>query len=514
MSQFPYRANLNSPSFPLRAALQGRTIIVKGQDHHYIQQFTSSADSDKDIGVPQAYYMHNVVPSSQGYVAVGYGEEVSAVPTFTTFSSIQLVRNSFEQRAYIAHTSNGKTFYLLVGSSTWVALPDIVGSSGSILTATHVSGVTYLYFSTLGCYTFNFTTSLLVSVTLTGLTVADIKGIVGAAGYLIAWSDTAIAWSSTVDPTDFVPSLITGAGGGAVEGAGGAITACVKSISGFYVYTTSNIVSSVYSGNSRFPFNFAPVPASGGLKDITYVAPESNTGVQYAYTTSGLQAVALKATSVFPEVTDFLSGEVMEDFDPITTVFTETDLKPLNKIMKKRVATVSERYIVISYGIDELTHALIYDSAHKRWGKLKITHTQVFTHNINAPETTESATHSVGFLQKSGAIKVLHPHPAAHTESGDGVLLLGKYQYVRQRTLQIETIEFENINAGVTFAFKVLSALNGKDTTMSTPTLLAGATSLARTYGVHKTGLNHSLLFTGSFELVSLVLQCALGGKR
>jgi hypothetical protein len=83
----------------------------------------------------------------------------------------------------------------------------------------------------------------LVAVTLTGLVAADILGVVGVSGYLIAWTKSVIAWSSLLSPTDFTPSLATGAGGGSVQGARGDIVVCLAHTVGFVVYTNQNAVA-------------------------------------------------------------------------------------------------------------------------------------------------------------------------------------------------------------------------------------------------------------------------------
>lgn len=75
----------------------------------------------------------------------------------------------------------------------------------------------------------------------------------------------AIAWSSLIDPTDFTPSLVTGAGGGAVQGAKGDIVCCVSHTIGLVIYTNQNAVAAPTSGNARYPFNFRELVASGGI---------------------------------------------------------------------------------------------------------------------------------------------------------------------------------------------------------------------------------------------------------
>jgi hypothetical protein len=67
MSQITYRGNLASATWPLISALFGRSVIVGGPDQNFIRQLYSPEDPDKDIGVPQIYYLHNVLPTSSGF---------------------------------------------------------------------------------------------------------------------------------------------------------------------------------------------------------------------------------------------------------------------------------------------------------------------------------------------------------------------------------------------------------------------------------------------------------------
>jgi hypothetical protein len=70
---------------------------------------------------------------------------------------------------------------------------------------------------------------------------------------LLAWNETTLYWSSTTDPTDFTPSLATGAGSGGVQNIKGAITIAAPISTGLIVYSNQNAVAAVYSGNARFP---------------------------------------------------------------------------------------------------------------------------------------------------------------------------------------------------------------------------------------------------------------------
>jgi hypothetical protein len=73
------RGNLSSAYFPLVSQYHGRTVIVSGQDNNFNRQLYSSADNDKDIGIPQMYYGHNIMPTGTGFLSVGFEQRVPAV---------------------------------------------------------------------------------------------------------------------------------------------------------------------------------------------------------------------------------------------------------------------------------------------------------------------------------------------------------------------------------------------------------------------------------------------------
>ena len=72
MAQVTIRANLSSVQVPLLTEEFGRSVIVRQQDLNYVPTVTSKADADKDIGIPQVYYGHNIMPTSYGYRSVAF----------------------------------------------------------------------------------------------------------------------------------------------------------------------------------------------------------------------------------------------------------------------------------------------------------------------------------------------------------------------------------------------------------------------------------------------------------
>ena len=506
MGQITYRANLSAKVFPFISDNWGRTVIQAGPDNTFNRQVSSAEDLDRDAGIPQIYYCHDVMPFAQGFQSVGYLEVTPTSGLSTTFISIFILRDNLDNKVYLGIDSLGN-FYVNSGI-IWTFKVLIAAGIGKLITTAYVSGVTYIYIATVGCYKYDFGLGVFVPVTLTSLDPTQVLGIFGAVGYLLAFNIATIAWSSTIDPTDFTPSLVTGAGNGAVEGARGGIQFVLPHLLGFIVYTKANAVAGLYSGNARFPFNFREIVGSGGVSDSNLVANDAGSSSHYAYTTSGLQLVTTSSTTTTnPEITDFVSGKLFEDFDSATDIISQS---VLTTTMKKAINVISERYLIVSYGMTELTHALVYDIIQKRYGKLKITHVASLEYELIAPGVTEIPKQSIGFLQKDGRIVTVDFN--VYTKAS-GVLLCGKYQYVRARLLQLDQIFFEDIIAPENFSFSVLAALNGKDNLKTVPALLSSG-SKQQTYGSRAVGINLSLLFKGQFKVESLVLAFNIHGKR
>lgn len=507
MGQITYRANLSAKSFPFISENFGRSVIVGQYDNNFVRQVVSAEDQDKDIGIPQLYYCHNVMPTASGIQSIGYTNILPAVGGVTDFDKIFVLRDPDANLAYLGVRANGD-FWVCDGTgSPWVyKLP---GIAGRLITTGTVGGVTYLYMERNGCYRYNFGTGGFDWVVLAGLDMSQIIGICDASGYLIAWTKNTVAWSSTIDPTDFVPDSVTGAGGGGVEEVKGTINYCISHTLGFLVGASDNCVAAIAQSNVNYPFQYRELVGSGGLTSLDLISYDANTIGLYAYTTAGLQTINIQQTqTVFPEVTDFISGRYFEDFDDASKAFTH---QTLTAPMQKAVSVVCERYLVISYGLTELTHALVYDLVMKRWGKLKATHVQVFTYTLPASGISEAPRQTFALLKADGSVAVVDF--SITSLASNGTAILGKYQYVRMRTLQLDTVSLESTRQNQAFALTVQTALDGKNTVNSTPNLLYSA-DLAREYGCRAVGINHSLLLQGGFTLDSLVLQFNVHGKR
>jgi hypothetical protein len=527
MSQIVYRGNLSAKAFPFLTDFQARTVIVPGPDNTFNRSLVSTEDVDRDVGVATPFYMHNVLPAPYGFSSVGYETIIPALGNNNTgFSAAQLLRSNVVgvnvngPRFYFSPQQSGQHYTFVLGGIQWLPISNTVPyTSTTSITYATVQGISYIFFSGIGCYKWNSVLNTLVPVTLTALTPANILGITAYQGYMIAYDNKFVYWSSVldIDPTtnsvDFTPSLTTGASNIAPEGARGPITIVLPATFGITVYTTSNIVSGVYSGNSRYPFNFKEVVSSGGCSTGDYVTYDANTGNQYAYTTSGFQTVTATATqTLFPELTDFLAGSVFEDFDESTLAFTKT---ALTLPMKKKITSVADRYLVISYGVSALTHAIVFDMTQKRYGKLKQDHVSCFEYEYLDPILADAPRRSIAFLKSTGEVKLVNP--SVNFANSFGVILMGKFQYVRSRLLTLEELTFQSVETNQTISAYDLVSISGGtlESTICYPLYdVTPSGEKQRQFKTHKTGENHSIMLIGGFALSGFTLTFHIGGKR
>lgn len=514
MAQVKYRGNLSAKVFPFLSSQFGQSVIVNGMD----QAAGSSSGSDAaggDNNIPQAYYMHNVVPTAQGYKSVGYKQLIAGINATAAFDRVIPIRDANKNRGILGITKTGKIYIYRAGDVTWTLLPAIGNWENAVVSYAHVNDSTYLCIPGKGVFLLDVTNRTIKAVTLTGVDTTKVTFITSAANYLIITDGITIYWSSTLTPEDFVPSQVTGAGSGKIADAKGLIVALVPIGTGFAVYTAANVVIAAYTQNARFPWVFKGADNSLGVSDVQHITYSGDSGTNYAWTSAGLQRINTAGTvTIMAEVTDFLAGQEFEDFDSATN---ELKSEYTESPFKLKLEFVGARYLIASYGVDSLTHALVYDSSLKRWGKLKYEHTCCFEINFNTDaertvSSAASAKKTLGLMDKSG--KVVMCDFNNNAQATDSVLLLGKYQLVRSRMTTLDKVTLESIDADANFELAVKSTLDGK-TADSVRVLTASAIApRLREYNTRITGANHTLVVKGRFNLNSLELALHINGKR
>lgn len=552
MSHQSFRINLSAYSYPFATELWGRSIIVPQIDENYEVTLASKADISKDKGIPQAYYMHNVMPTAQGYQSISYDKIAEPITTGAVdFNAAFPIQNSNGNR-FVFVPANGQNYIYDQEQGGWLSFPfsagDISPINPPLVTTAFVNGQSYIFYEGYGCFVYNDAAVSFDTVALAGLSIPDITGICAANGYMIAFAKDAhpaILYSNSSDPTDFAPSLITGAGSTDVQAIAGKISVCLPIAGGFMIYCTKNVVSATYTNNAEVPFNFNEVQGSGGVTDPEQVSWQANLGTHFVWSAYGCQEMGLSggATNAFPELTDFLAGKLFEDFNEVTLTFSQTYL---TTPLKTRLTIIENSFMVLSYGIASptFTHAIVMDMNLQRFGKFKINHVDCFQWNdpgstgfigwgqlgrqsweslttlrwvdlVAVPPDPSSARTTLAFLQDDGTVKKVNFDLSEVNNSGDeanGVLLLGKFQLSRNKFITHQWTDVENVQNGLNFEMYLIPTLDGKTLLPAVTPHLNRVSPNARRYGCLLTGQNVSMLFTGAFNLTTVIMDFTLAG--
>ena len=544
--QMQLRCNLGAAIFPFATELWGRTIIVNTLDENYDRYNAASADKDK--GVPQVFYMHNCMPILSGFQSVGYQQLVNAQGGATTFDELITLRDTSGQSFIFSPCNNAPAVYNIAGAA-WtnpIVSPSISSLFNITTTVGTVNGQSYIFFSSIGAYTYTPATNTIDGQTIIGIDTSQVIGISSANGYLLLYTATGVYRSSTTNPLDFTPSIQTGAGGGDIQEVKGTIVIVYPISGGFLIYATKNIVAASYTGNIQYPFIFREVPGSSGIIPGDYISYRSNTSPHFAFTTAGLMVVDLNSCRLFNnEIADFISSCLFEDFDAGTQTFSST---LLSQHVYYHLNYIAQRYLVISYGVaaHTYTHAIVYDNYLGRYGKLKFTHVDCFdldtpttqtiyqynsfggavlyssiynTYGSFATTLNTITTESIFkktfcFLKADGSIYNIDFDINSYDATNNSVFVLGKFQYARNWLITHQGTDVETVYNAASFTAYLLQSLNGKDISSITAMYQHPAASKIRSYDLRQTGLNLSLMFVGSFNLTSVIFGYTIAGKR
>ncbi len=556
MSQLVTRINTTAAVFPLRPVSQGRTVMVPQVDTYYETGTGSpSLSQDNSRGIPTILFAQDVVPTAAGYKSVGYRQTHSIPPgvpatdiprfTFQVSQTLPLTDSQVTRILITYQPATGNAGVYQLTDSAWLGIASIanVPLDKPISVAT-VNGVTFICFpQNVGApgIAYYWQYGSLTPVTLTGL--ANFQGILAASGYMISWFKTSIAWSSVVDPTDFTPSLITGAGGGAVQEAEADIKFCVAVQNGFLIITEGRTIAATYSGNPRYPFNFKTLEGAGGIQFLDspphyQISQCADANFVYAYNTSGLQQMGLaRAQDVFPEVTDFLSGNIFDTFDTSTYAFGIIKRLDANQRGPKKITLAGNRYLVISYSVQGRVQptsaappyfntpifdtAIIIDTALDRYGKISFDHIDCFNLNFDgfgSPGilTVEAPLGLLRLVGTDGAVYAvtLNPEDPELIAPMKGVVVFGKFQLSRQNLFHLQQVDIEEATDQSNLVVIDYPSIDGKNTLTPVTGTDVDITSAQRTTLFREPGINHSVGFVGVFDLNSVVLTFYNAGRR
>ncbi len=526
MSKVVFRGNLTASYFPLVATNYGQSIAIRDRNDsdYIISNAFSGSMADVFIGIPIAIYMHNCLPSDLGIRSVGYKEHYAPlIDRKTDFDQVLVVRDQADKFELLV-PAQGQNY--VNSGYGWQSKPALYHMAGMVTTA-HLKGRSYI------CYEGNgvFLAPEMTRLTLGAVEASSFKGICAVASALVAFDKDTIYWSSFTDPLDFQPQQSSAAGSESVLSVQGEITCVLPYANGAIIYTSVNAVAMQFSGNIRQPWNYRIIPGAAGVLNPEHVTSEAGVDGHFAWTTSGLQIVRpAGAELLFPEVTDFLSQGVIEDWIGETGLVPGREIsglhsalaphesqgicvgpnvflqKPLQGI-KIKLALIGKRFLAISYGEKLETSfgfILVYDFGLRRWGKLRIRHVDAFelpTLPSGAPE----AGNSFGILQSDGHVVSVDSSGSAEIIGDQAVLVWGNLQTKRGGGQQLLAIEASNTVSGLTETAWHPS-LDSKQWLPSVRPFLVHTSKDFSRWQERLPGLSHAISFTGPFHLTSLVV--------
>lgn len=545
MAKQRFSAVLNAAQFPFLSTLQQRTVVDASRDSAVrsggATAFYGSPES-ADWGVPQILYCENVMPTAKGLMSVGFERVIDGLPGVQGFDQVITLRDADENN-FLFSPANGANWIFTGNSGQWEQ-KDPISASGLAVSRAYVNGRTFICYEGLGIYEYDTAADTFLPVVVNGLIMSSIRGIGASNNYLIAYDKITVYWSSLIDPLDFVPSLSTGAGFAVPQDVKAEINAIVGTAGGFVIYTAKNAVAASYTQNARAPFTFKEIGNAGGLQTYEQVTSDQNSGPQYAWTTGGMQRVTTQNAEPFnPDLSDFLAGRIWEYWDPTSKRLVQVDSADVE--FQVKVSYVASRYLVVSYSttLDGIyQYALIYDTALRRWGKVKIEHVDCFSYpypNVfgdlsyddlaavaydqlvytsyddlsTGVQSLQPSKRSVAFLGANGSVDILVMDYNKVTENG--VMVFGKFQMTRSRMATIQQLDLEAIFADDReTTVTAIAALDGKDLAIAKQMQLLRDGSEVKRYARRLTGTNISIAMEGGFTATSYLLEMTNDGDR
>jgi len=584
MAQVPYRANLSSSQFALTQAKAGRSVINPGADQNYDRRVDPPGEGLKDsVGIPQALYMENVLPTPDGYRSVGMQAIVDeaiapslgtivktiVVPVpivgaldvveqitihFIGVEDILFVPELWFQRfvpdqAYSNNTTGYVSNPIYPDSISWAFVQGVlyiyISGAASSLGAANQLLYSVEYNQGTGDLEFTDVTASLTGAVLNNLLVC----ILGSYNYLVFVYKHEVLWSSLTNALDFTASLVSGAGQEVPTALTSQIRWAVTHPAGFILYTANNAIGVSYTGNRAYPWRFREVPNSGGVFDAIFrastgIAGDVNSAAQYVLSSNGqIQAVTPdNAQNILSQLSDYLAYDDTFDFwndgiDDIELIsFPFIDDVSNRKLFK--ISAVLDRYLFISYATTTpypepnsilgaspvFTYCFVWDSLLDRLGRLKIEHTDVWFVDQYIYFVNGSDPDATQFTYKVYTrMNLQEPGGEVPAIEHSGILVLGKFQYVRDRLITLEELDIEaaqDTTLGWTLAgtknlqIYIDPSYDGKNfdlTQRVIPYIMLDQGSLIKT-ACHITGKSFRIIFKGAFDLASIELKCQIEG--
>lgn len=550
MAKYRFRGALAAAQFPLVTVLAGRTVNEGRMDLDVkAPQTVLGQPSPSQFNTPQVLFAQDVVPTAEGMQSVGYFRKIRPLVNSIDFDQAITLRDEDENN-FLFVPARGKNYIWNAATGDWMSTNPFGGWVGKLVTRAYVNGRTFICYEGLGIYEYDAATNTFALQVITGLANADVRGIGSSSNYLIAFTDLEVCWSSLVNPLDFVPNVTTGAGRSIPQDVKARITAVLGISGGFIIYTAKNAVAAVYTNNARAPFTFKEIANAGGIQTYEQVTSEQTSGAQYAWTTGGLQKITVQnAEPVSAELNDFIAGRMWDEFDPVTKLLTTFYSDSYEFPVK--LSFISSRFLVISYSTNADTQlyqwAIYYDTILRRYGRLKIDHTDCFSYpypNVSGDVTYEMLANTtyddlsqttyadlatgvisdppskltIAFLKTNGEVQMMEMDYNKETAQA-GVLIFGKFQLQRSNMIQLQTFDLEGAyqpgsDKPYPLTITATAELPNNKGTVVSPMVLQSRSGKNSRYARRLTGLNVNVIVEGTFALSTYLCEVTQDGDR
>lgn len=540
MSTQTVKLIINNANIPLVYEQAGRQTLAFQDASSRMPRDFSGDSINADYGTAEVLYAENVLPYAKGFYSVGYAQQTQAISGGLTVADQYIpLRDSLENiKAFIP--AAGGNYVYNTATSLWVSTSSFA-FIGSLVTRAYVAGRTFICYEKNRIIEYNTGTGLFDTIALTyppGVTINNVRGIGAASNYLLFFTDFGVYWCSPLNILEF-SDINQGAGNQTPADIKGQITAILTVSGGAIIYTARNAIGVTFTNNAAAPFVFKEINNAGGVSNWEHVTPEADETGHYIYGTNGLQLVGLtKAVTLFPEITDFLTGGQVETWNASTKAVDRSNSAGAFTV---KLTFLGGRFLCISYGPGTTTfsYALIYDTALKRWGKLKIDHVDAFMYAYAAGTgsyTYDTLTgnydeylvdyaslglfylavtppkQGMAFLQSTGSIFVLQPQFIQTLNSG--VMIIGHIQTRHGRKTTMQFVDIDGIKTPNAPVVTLLPSDSGLDRGTPVPMVLYSTTGNQRRYNKRLTAENLDVALEGTFVLSSFVATVSQHGSR
>lgn len=542
MAKYTISGTLSAITCPLISRHVREPVLVGKYDINYSKQIDSNEKQvDKETTLPVILYADNVLPTFYGYKSATFItllERISADAEIQFAEAVTIADGTSYIYAYVIDavtTANTGHWIAKVedGILSWDKLASETFTGLPVITIATINGRVFINFA--GVKTKELTAGTIADVTLTGLTAANILGIFASSGYLLTWTTSQVLWSALEDPTDFVPSDITGAGGASIQELRGRIIFCRGYANGFLVYSDLNAVYAQASADFRFPFIYKEMPGLAGISTIDSVST-GDPLTPYVFSGPGIFKITKTgAQPVLAEFNNLIAGHIID-------VFNGSDfIEYQDAAIDAKLASIPGGIVIGSYGLsssEEFSNFIYYAAELNRYSKLTFPHSFVVSFPYDTITTfstiaqkqldiystvgddsyEEDSTSGpaavrgnslVALISKDGKITILIEQLNA---PGTGTIIFGPYQMLRDASNTVTDIEFSSVIVEETDV-SVLTSYTGAHIDLVTPLegIQYGKKGI---YPARVTGLSHAICITGSFDLSSMLLRLWPRGTR